>query len=803
MADIKITPEEARAELSRRESDSGFSPEEARAELMRREATNQPTLQESFQGIFGDTKAGQITERTVVDGVMAPLTELGRGLVNASAGFYETLDAATDLVSSVTGTTKGGYFNYAGKTLRRYAEEELPRTNMHAIPKTFYELMGGAVPVLTEFALGDKVLKLTGASHALTKAGLSALNEPAKFALLGALDEYEKSGEYKSLLEGASKGLSFGMTFGIATKAFELTAKFGKNVGKKWIEFTTNNKKLAEDFIDNPTKYNKDLSGKVVNSHDVAKEHDIRKRDLHEKFAREKTLLSDNTRRQKEFLRGEFDEKSQDVKCAFANSKESLKEGSKIRLEDSMRESSEAIAKHTQIAEKGLVGVYDDAFKKYKVVRREAGENVQLAIETALKKDPLVSIPYDKGSKGFFDVVKKKCPFRIEKKAIMPRGDASAIEQAIKQGAYTPRTVDVVRCRTAADVGNDAKIFDGILKEFKGKSASGELSIRYLQDLKGGLNNLSQKAFSAGNNELGIFYRDLSKSVNPANIVSGSKTLSKSLKGIAKANKEFAKVVPKYEEAIKQYYKKDAQGNYVPDINKAVGAVQRGDTVAIRQMKKADSALPEKDRILPKVNSLVGEMNKKAAQEKGILSNLKRKAIQDSNKLVKAEKQALSNIRTEKTRMTREQRGALEDRTRSVVRLKQHELNETIDQLDKSLTYYRNIEALNSAMAQGKLASWMQRAAFWGTVGSSVTGGLEKAMGGSGGVTAGQVAGSGIAFAGASPRVASRLGSVVAGNTQLQRAVQNETNMILKSLEFEGGAVSEVVGRRIQKALEK
>jgi len=121
---------------------------------------------------------------------------------------------------------------------------------------------------------------------------------------------------------------------------------------------------------------------------------------------------------------------------------------------------------------------------------------------------------------------------------------------------------------------------------------SGSINLEYLQSLKTNLKERASAAFGAGKNSTGTFFGKLSDAVNPAKIVGENPQVATSLKELATANKEFSTYLPKYEEALAQYFKKDSQGVWQPNVNKAINALKKGDDpVALRLMKKADSAL--------------------------------------------------------------------------------------------------------------------------------------------------------------------------------------------------------------------
>ena len=236
---------------------SGFTTEQiAGFEKRRAGEQKKPTVEQNLQGMFGESKMGQVAERVTVDALIAPLTEVARGLHKGAASFYSKLDATAQLIEKIPGVGKrGGLFENISEQQER-AAENIPDTEMHKIPETAYEIIGRIPSIVTEFALARSALSAAKIPQILQARQAGALTEPAEFALIGALDEYAKNPETASLAEGARKGAIIGMTFPIALRGMKFLWNFGKGTASRWIEFVTGNRKLAKEFVENPRQFN-------------------------------------------------------------------------------------------------------------------------------------------------------------------------------------------------------------------------------------------------------------------------------------------------------------------------------------------------------------------------------------------------------------------------------------------------------------------------------------------------------------------------------------------------------------------
>jgi len=712
------------------------------------EAQPKGTVTDLLSGTFGDSQIGQMTEGLVMDSIISPLTEFSRGLHKGTARFYEKADAVQTLLENVPiekipipGVPNIISQGLLGKVadqipnsphmFKDWADnlnkvaDDMPDTDMNPNIKTIYEFAGGTIPLLTEFATAKGILATSGTSRFLATKGFEQLNDVAKFAVVSALDEFSQNPENSALLEGAKKGAMVAMAFPIAAKGLELLKNAGKGAARNFIHFTTGSIKAAKDFVDNPRKYNLNPFGKVKTAQEVKEANNALKKQVNDKYAGMKDSFKMRQRRETELLDLRLKDRLAETQQTLANSKESLMAGSKQKLEDVSAQASNAIQKNNKAIAEKTMKIYDDSLVKYDLLKKEYGEKVDAAITSTLNNNPNAGISSNIIKKKWDTIVNKLSPFKITQKAARTAKDPQGLIALAEsnKGLYKAPTKQVAERATAAGSQSDAKTFSAMLQEFNKLSKEKTLNIGYLQRLKKDIKIHSQKAYSAGNPELGRFYSELSKSVDPAKTIAENPSLSANLKEIAEANKNFSSYLPKYEEAIKNYFKKDAQGGFIPDIDKAVNAIRRTDVVSLRQMQKADMALLPEDRILPKVDELVKQSDKFEAQAKGMVSVVKNKAKQDLSKLHNAAKQTIDNIKREQRNIRFADKEKMISDVNKYVNSVDERYRSMVDGLQKAEQFYDNQDKLRSFKAAGTtLSGMLQRAGLFGVYGGAGAG---------------------------------------------------------------------------------
>ena len=693
-----------------------------------------------------------IQKESLLKSAQAPFTEIRRGLHQGNEFFYNQLNSVTKLMEMV-GIPRSGMFGQIAEE-QKAAAEGIPETSMNNGLSKVYNFIGGAVPYVASFGLAGASLGASGISGVLGKTITGkALTPAAEFAVVEALDEFNKDPNLKSLVQGAKSGAEVGMLFPIASKGLSLLKNFGKASAEAWIKFTTGDAQLAKDFVENPGKYNLNPFNRVKNKTEIQIEHDTARLNLDNKYKAEKDAFNEQNRRKAFLLEDSVKNSENALKDSLTFTRDSLKESNKMNLAEATEKSKEAIKSSNQSLQASAVSIYDDTLIKYNQVRKEAGERVGVAVKNIVEKDPTASISSGIVDKRVNSVIGELNPFKVK----------------------TGKKGDVFTGRTAAASQTEAKLFTAIEKEYRAMAKEGNVSIEYLQNLKKDLQVRADDAFTAERNEIGKFYQELSNAVNPAKIVADNPNLTKGLEELSEANKNFANLVPKHEEAIKQYFTKDAQGKPIPDVDKAIRAIRGQDIVTLRQMRKADLALPAEDRMLPKLMKFVTEADKTIDTQLAMVSNLKRKADQELmefNKRAGAELKSLQQAnKTEKNQVIFEKRQQLIAEKNAFIDKQNREYAASIAGLKETERFYQDQIKLRSVRAEGGSAKLVQSVSAFGGILPSLTGrfSVPAIMGGLGGI------------AGSSPMVAAstikNIGRPSANAINTLRSILERTNI--------------------------
>lgn len=722
------------------ELESIFSEYKATEQVAKpQQITQKPTatVEQVFAGMFGEGKVGQIAERLTVDALISPLTEVSRGLYKHTAGFYEKADAVQQLIEKIplVPDVPDVFANWASQLTE--TAEDIPETQMAQPTKTIYELIGGTIPIVTGFATAKSALGLAKVPQILEARKLGQLTQVGEFALVSALDAYAENPETASLAEGAREGAIIAMSFPIAFKGLGLLKNFGKGVAEKFIHFVTGSTRLAKDFVKDPRKYNLNPLGKVKTGEEVALANKAVRLRLKNEHTAKMNIYKTRVSRENELLNIKLkDTKVQTVK-RLDEARESLRIGSQTKLDDLSVSVTKTIDNNNKVIGETLVKTYDDSLAKYQLLKKNAGKNVETAINSTLERNPGAGITTNIIKKKWDIAVKKFSPFKITAKqraipkSLTPGGGTALKPEVTAQFEQALGKEPVsAQARTAAASQSDAKVFDAVLQEFNSMAKQKQLPLGYLQNLKKDIKRLSQKAYSTGNSELGLFYSELSKSVDIAKTISSNPALSKNLKEIAVANKEFSEFLPKYEEALRQFYKKNSQGGYAPDVNKAVKAVRGQDKAALKEMVKADSALPLEDRILPKVNKIVKESDALEQQQHNLIKSLRAKAKQEQFKLQQASKATIANLQKEQGAIRYENKEKTLAQVNEFVNKKNTEYEAVIDNLNKAEEFYKNQDKIRSLRAGNEtLARLMQNIAGFSAAASAKFGNVPTTAG--------------------------------------------------------------------------
>lgn len=645
-------------------SDADFQQDEFSAsdfgEVEQTTAPTDPTSQQQF---------APIASPGIIRHVIDPLLEFQRGFARGGESLFGKVDAITDMIAKTTGTTKGGLFEDFSKTMGNTAQQ-IPETGLHPVDKLGFQILGSAVPVATEFA----AIKLPGAIGAAFKGA----HDVAKFSILGALEEFRNDPDQKlsSLGKGAAKGAAVGMTFKTAGATLALLHKTNKSIARSFITFVTGNKRAAKRLVDNPSQLNLNPLGKTKSTAEIKEENAITKKNLEIKISDEKFAFTQKQKVEQQLLSQNLRDKEQALAIATTDAKANLSAKQGLTLEEQAKVSTKAISDMNNAVKDKAVSIYDSALQKFSLVKKNAGDAVKVAIDSTINKNPGAAIPFKAVATKINDTMGKLSPFELTK------------------GNF-------VKPKTGLTPKEHVGTFQNFVNDIQSKQREG-FSVRYLQDLKLDLKSLADKHFKSGDKRLGALYSQLSKDVDPAKIVSGDKGLSNRFPEIAEANKRFSDLVPKYEAAMKNYFQKDASGNFIPNPSKSFNAIAGGDSVSLRQMQKADKLLPKEDQLLPKMKELVSMSDKNIAHQKGITNSLKRQAQKERNELQRSTKESMLRLKKNNRNLTNVQKEGISREIRNFSEGKASEYNQVIKDLTKREEFYAEQDALRSFAATRK-----------------------------------------------------------------------------------------------------
>ena len=610
---------------------------------------------------------GNIAEASVV----GPGKEIARGFAKGVSSFYGMLDTVANLTDTLSGQerTTNLFKNWSEQTARD--AEAVPESDIPEWSKVIFETVGRTPPILTEFALAPG-------------------GEGAKFALTGAIQEYRES-ENKldptSLLTGGIKGAIVGTLAGpVINRGIELLRTVGRGAAKKYIAFVTGSKELADDFVKNINKYKIGSQKGIKSLKDIKIENDAKRTALKNEIKSDINIVKTKNLRQEQILDSQMKDTVFKHKEANTATKQALDNNNAEAIEAATNKSVQTIKESTGVLNAKATNVMDGALSEYKVVKKRLGENVGNAVKEASNQAPGATISHSTVMNKVNKTLEQS-PFKSTSGYFKPK-------------EFKPNT------SISAD-NTDVTGLNNLMKELSAYKKEG-FPIKYLQDLKNAARDQAGKAYKAGNNQLGKMYSDLAKDVNPATIIESSEALSSKFPNIAEANKQFSSMIKKYDTAMDMYFTKNALGEYVPDVNKALNKIATGDTVAVRQMKAADRLLPKESRIYPKVESLIKDAERVAVEHKATIKSLKKRFKAGKDSLNKTQKQDIHNLSKKQTSIKQERKISLAENAKILDEKKSAVYDSVDKQLTKLEKFYEAQEALNSATAHSGGAGILQ-----------------------------------------------------------------------------------------------
>ena len=630
--------------------------------------------------------------------------EMARGFQQGGAGLLRSADAGADLLAKMAGNPElsSGTFGQMADQIQAGAEA-MPQTNLSPGIKKAYNLVGELPGLAAEFVATKRAISPFMRSFGKLP-GKGEIGDIVASGIQGAVAEYKKTPEYGALLEGFQQGSTLGAMFNLAPKAIEIAKLAGKDASKAFIKSVTGSEETAKAFVENPWRFNLNPFGKVKSLSELTESNRIKMDDLKDStsdmIANERMKIADR----KALISSEQDRNFFAVKQKNRDLVNAVQQNKKIDVENVAKSASEAHAKTIDSVNAGLLDDFTNSVNKLEIIKKAEGEQVGQAIENITNKDPFSRILPEPYLNKFKEVANKNGYDIVENRVVPKFG----------QGSANPEVQNLLQ-------SNLDDVFQVVNNE--------GIPLGFAQGKK----KMLQQSGYSGSGEVANVQKQLSGALNPATMddaIIGS-NIKEELRALRDSNKNFSELVPKYKEAIANYSRIDASGKSVPDFNRALNAIARNDKVVIRQLMKADSALPVEDRLLPKLY----EANRRIGQANTVqLANVKlakRKANEAVSKL-------REEIRDKEFKLRAAQRGEKLGEARDL-QLKLNELRKnvnsglknTLDFLKKEEDFLSQQNSLRSFFGKGRAGN-MQSAGLLGMstqmLGPNPFGGVSAAL---------------------------------------------------------------------------
>jgi len=647
--------------------------------------------------------------------------ELMRGFQEGGANMLDSADAVARLLAKFVGdpSASSGTFKQAADQVRVSTDKYLPETNLPSGFKKAYNFIGEVPAMAAEFALARKALTSSMNPFERSFGKLKAPNELTDAAAIGvqsAIHEFKNSPEYASLGKGFAQGSTLGLAFGAIPKAVELGSKLGKGAAYNFIKAVTGDEATARAFVENPLKFNTNPFSKTKSISHVTEENKLKLEEL--KQVHDDIIFDARIKisEKKQDLARTIDEKYNSIKESNRQILKSVNDKSKIDIENVARKASEDHASTVDAIKAGLHDDFTNTAAKLQLIRKTSGEQVGQAVDNIVTKDIFSKID----AEGYLNRFKKvaddngfEVHFNIKE---VPVGPGDLMNSAPSKIPGKPVIVPKFGQGSSDDAVRE--ILQSNLDDIMSVAGKDGIPLGFAQGKK----QLLQQSGYAGEGLVANVQKQLSGALNPAkmtDLIKG-KNISEELAMLNKVNKEFSDLVPRYEEALKNYTKLDASGKPIADFERAVKAVQRNDVVAIRQMRKADSALPPEDQLLPKIQEAVGKLKQADTVQLSNVRLAKRKAKDALDQITTNIREKEAKLRvTNKTSRQAESRKLQEElnRLRTTERTK---LQETADRLNREETFLKQQDSLRSFFGKGRAGN-LQTVSVLGLGGSMAT----------------------------------------------------------------------------------
>jgi len=553
----------------------------------------------------------------------------------------------------------------------RQGAENLPETRLSPLAKETYQTIGKMPGDVAEFLVAGKAMSALKVPAALKAAfgdirSTGQLGDAITIGVQSAINEFRNSSSYSEAANAFSAGATTSIGLGIAAeavpKAIEIGKSMGKSAAKAFLKGVTGDEKFAEEFVKNPWKFNLNPFQKTPSLQAIEKENAAKIENLKLEYNTKVSDLKVQNAEKKAALSGELDREYFALRDKNKTLQRSLADKGKMDVERVHQEASKSFDNAVDLVHTGLLDDFNNTLTKVEAIKENYGKQVGQAVENITNKYPFSRIGMTKYLSKFKEVAERNGYKLVGGKVEPAFGQGTADAEAMR---ILQQNLDDIKANTD---------FSGVALGFAQKKKE-----------------LWQKMGYSGESQANQIMRQLSGALNPVNMADDivGKNIGAEINMLKSANAQYSDLVPKYEEAIKNFTRLDASGKPVADFQKVLNAVRNQDKTALKQIAKADSLLPAEDRLLPKAYEASRKLSQAETIKAANVKMAKRKAnenlIRLNNEIRHKEFQVKQAQRAKRFDVAQRLQGNL-NQLRTVEKAK---LERTISQIESEQEFVR------------------------------------------------------------------------------------------------------------------
>lgn len=634
-----------------------------------------PEIYSMFQ--WSGNPVTDTVKKVAIDTIASPLIEVSRGAMTGAAGLYDVVGGAANILRNVSGEILPTKFiedfaKRSSESLRREADW-LPDTGMNSVTKAVYGGIGSAPSDVVPFAL----------------PGVGITSTAAKFGLVKAMREYKDgqsmSDTAKSAAIGGAEGLavasSIGLGLEVLTKAGSLMHHFGKKTAEAYIRLTTGKEQFARDYSNGKIDMKNFRDNRTTD--EIKRAFDDEAAAVKAKHASELNAVQEEMTSK----RNELALRMSDEKTALARANKNIEDqavlGRTDKINDVVKESTEAIVKAEDTLKQTLMNDYEGILNQFTVGKKALGDNIGGILKKIESLAPDVGVSYSGVFNKIENTMLNDFGFTIKNGKVVPKAGSKAV---------------------SADVTREMQLFLDDMRSFR---PEGAVPVGAVYRFHKAADELADKAFKAGKGDAGAMWSKVRELTTPSNVlIEGENLLTQSKLGrellgeLTKANKDFSKYKSSFDNAMK-FYSKNVNGQNVPAPETAMAAIRSNNKRVLAAMNHADMALPEAQRLLPRIRQHVADYDSVKAMQEQIIRNQKSllqrqiKNLHDTHFV--AEKELAKNHRVLSAKESANMRDMIRNNRIEV----SGKIQEAIDLLKKSEDTLLGKKALNSVISEG------------------------------------------------------------------------------------------------------